>query len=460
MNSDMQEFLYRVTVSPDDALLNRLIASDLPSLWLPEYELNSAEIYQLLGSLRQQVQTTSQWCKQHMDTAQLDAFALYLLNYWQMHHAPTNEVWLLYSAGMLSSAANVPQFVRVHRHLRAGGQSDFRVLYVLTEFDTLEVAFYLLALARRDADMTHYQRLVRILTSRQLSLRELALQTIPATLPNGNILVYDGQTLTFTLRADLKVGLRDAQGKMHYNLPEPAQELDAATQRAAQIAWQEVVDLVQDVEITSGIYFEQTLMDEQRWIATVFEQEILQHRLLRGVAAALIWGMYDSGGQLIQSFRIAEDFTLATIHDQLMTTAELAPYNIGIVHPLHWQADEAVRWSKILHDYGITQPFQQLDRATHALPAQTKSLFAFHLSDPQPKHTWREPHYLLEWNNDRDSHGLRRKFRQGYEAIIAVAGHKIQVSFQKYDENYTVALATVPPIVISETVRVLRLGNA
>ena len=78
------------------------------------------------------------------------------------------------------------------------------------------------------------------------------------------------------------------------------------------------------------------------------------------LARQLVFGSYDDGGNLLQTFRITEDQTIADPDDEI--TEFPATETVGIVHPAH--LDEATKssWGEVLADYAIFPPFQQLGR--------------------------------------------------------------------------------------------------
>ena len=86
---------------------------------------------------------------------------------------------------------------------------------------------------------------------------------------------------------------------------------------------------------------------------------ILRHPLLVHLARRLLWGVFD-GDKLTQTFRIAEDGTLAGPDDEALVLAPAAI--IGLVHRLEVPAGLLGQWGGVFADYKILQPFDQLGR--------------------------------------------------------------------------------------------------
>ena len=96
---------------------------------------------------------------------------------------------------------------------------------------------------------------------------------------------------------------------------------------------------------------------EQRWSLAEFEDV-----RLRPDAGSLVWGRFD-GDVLVDTFRVAEDQTLADIHDdELVLDRGTDNDTVGVVHPMHLTPADVRRWAAVLADYEILQPFPQIGR--------------------------------------------------------------------------------------------------
>lgn len=117
----------------------------------------------------------------------------------------------------------------------------------------------------------------------------------------------------------------------------------------------------------------ETLMVRQfRWTAKRWRELYLQHPLLLPFAHRLVWGCYDTKGNLTTSFRTLEDRTLTDSSDEPVELP--AQGNIGVVHPLELPANSRQAWLKHLADYNIAPPFAQLERPVITVKPEQKDL--------------------------------------------------------------------------------------
>jgi hypothetical protein len=187
----------------------------------------------------------------------------------------------------------------------------------------------------------------------------------------------DIHAYTFTLLAEryelviareMLPALRDPAGKLWYDLPHH-EAIPAASYAAENARWQAVKALILDLRALLLIILEQAMVDERRWQPTEFRARFLENPLQRQLAQTLIWGVYNEQKQLVQSFRIAEDYTFATIDDHALPT--LPAGTLGIVYPLHLSSADRTAWSELLHDYKFVQPFPQIGRGIYTIdPAE------------------------------------------------------------------------------------------
>ncbi|BEL08456.1 hypothetical protein Q0Z83_066470 [Actinoplanes sichuanensis] len=97
---------------------------------------------------------------------------------------------------------------------------------------------------------------------------------------------------------------------------------------------------------------------------------LLPHPILGPIARRLLWGAYDGGDRLVQALRVAEDGSLADVHDSTVTVDGDTP--LGIVHPAELGA-ELPEWAQLLADYEILQPFPQVNRPSVVLTEEQKA---------------------------------------------------------------------------------------
>ena len=98
--------------------------------------------------------------------------------------------------------------------------------------------------------------------------------------------------------------------------------------------------------------------------------ELLTNPVRWPLARRLVWGVYPDAGPAdacAASFRLAEDRTFADLDDRHL---ELAPEAlVGVAHPIQL-GDDVARWSDLLADYELLQPFLQLGREVFVATAE------------------------------------------------------------------------------------------
>ncbi|MEU8659663.1 DUF4132 domain-containing protein, partial [Actinoplanes philippinensis] len=141
--------------------------------------------------------------------------------------------------------------------------------------------------------------------------------------------------------------------------PPPPRRPDA--ERAAA-AYQRFAVLKKDVRAVAADQvrrLERAMVTGRRWPADEFRRFLAEHPLLRHLVRRLLWGRFDAGGGLAGAFRVAEDGTLADVHDEVVTVG--GGEVVGVVHPVHL-GETLSQWSGIFADYRIVQPFPQVGR--------------------------------------------------------------------------------------------------
>ncbi|MEU9116381.1 DUF4132 domain-containing protein [Streptomyces sp. NPDC048483] len=191
---------------------------------------------------------------------------------------------------------------------------------------------------------------------------ELADRVVPdLDLDASGAMTLDYGRRRFTIGFDeqLRPYVADEDGKRLKTLPKPGVRDD---QELAPAAHKRFAALKKDLRTVSADQIrrlEQAMVAQRRWTATEFRELIVGHPLLWHLARRLVWLTGDG-----RSFRLAEDRTLADVHDDTLTLQDTA--RVGVAHPLHL-ADTLDDWRELFADYEILQPFAQLDRPAHPL---------------------------------------------------------------------------------------------
>jgi hypothetical protein len=177
----------------------------------------------------------------------------------------------------------------------------------------------------------------------------------------------------FVLGPDMKAMIKDADGKVKADLPSPGAKDDAPKATAAVEAWKLLKKQIREVGKVQAERLEQAMVTGRRWRVADFELLLVKHPLMINFVRLLVWGAYDSGGNLKTTFRVTEDQTYADEHDgETKLDAKIA--HVGVVHPLHLSDDQKKAWGEVLSDYEIVPPFEQVGRPIYMLEGSESSV--------------------------------------------------------------------------------------
>ncbi|MCP8969761.1 DUF4132 domain-containing protein [Ectobacillus ponti] len=170
---------------------------------------------------------------------------------------------------------------------------------------------------------------------------------------------YGSRTFTAYLTPELKIELKNEDGKVMKSLPKPNAKDDAALAEAAK---EELSASKKQLRSVIGIQtqrLEMALSLNRYWSQQTWKDLFVENPIMQQFAISLIWGEYEEG-RLKATFRHMEDGTFNTIEEE---EHELGAQTvIGLVHPLELSEKERSAWHEQLEDYEIVQPFLQAAR--------------------------------------------------------------------------------------------------
>jgi len=111
---------------------------------------------------------------------------------------------------------------------------------------------------------------------------------------------------------------------------------------------------------------EMTLVRQRRWPVARWRELFENHPLLRSFASSLVWGVYDSTGKLLRTFRRYPNGLLANAAGALEELTENDTV-IGMVHPLELEKIALDAWRAHLARFKVKLPFPQIDRSVELL---------------------------------------------------------------------------------------------
>ena len=305
------------------------------------------------------------------DGRSLGAFAWALFETWDRAGAPTKGDWAFHSLSLLGDdetarqiGALVEPWSKEGRYGRA-----LTALRILAAMDTDAALACVRSLSEKAKSRPlrgeARKRLDEIAERRGLSTEQLADLLVPdlgLDAAGTRTLDFGARRFLVTLNEQLKPVLKDTDGKALRDLPAPSAKDDADQAQAAVAEWKRLKRQLAGVLKTEVARLERAMGSRRRWEATEFGRVIVAHPVLGWLAQRLVWGAYDDAGSLVETFRVAEDRTLAGVADATWDLPK--DCRVGLPHVLEMEDSVRVRWSSLLADYELLQPFSQLARET------------------------------------------------------------------------------------------------
>ncbi|HEY3449025.1 MAG TPA: DUF4132 domain-containing protein [Myxococcales bacterium] len=311
--------------------------------------------------------------KQACDPASLARFAWDLFQAWLMNGANSKEIWCLNAVGLLGDddcARRLARFVRdwpgEAAHARAVAGLDV-LAAIGTDVALMHLNGIALKVKFKGLQNKAAEKIESIAETRGLTREELEDRLAPDLgLDEDGSMALDFGPRTFRVGFDeqLRPFARDADGSRLKDLPKPKQSDDAEKAGAAAAKWSQLKKDAKTAASLQILRLELAMCGQRRFAPGDFLELFVRHPLVFHVVRRLVWASYDEKNKVAETFRVAEDRTLADAEDAAFALPEGA--KVGIPHPLELEASVAGRWSQVLGDYEIVQPFQQLGRPTYA----------------------------------------------------------------------------------------------
>ncbi|MEY9887893.1 hypothetical protein ABIA31_001533 [Catenulispora sp. MAP5-51] len=313
--------------------------------------------------------------KELCDASSLAEFVGSLYDGWEQSGAPESEGWVFAALGTFGDENTVSRLEKLIRDWYGQAKTDF----VYAGFDALAaiggdralVALYTFSRrswtprTKRKAQATFED----VAQSMDLSAARLADRLVPTSgLSAEGTLHLDYGRRGFDVSFDelLRPVVTDETGAVLRALPKPGKRDDpelapASYKRFATLKTQARVGAQEQ-----AVRLERGMLERRRWIPQEFATYLVRHLVLGRLVRRLVWGVYAADGGLVGTFRVAEDLSFADIDDAHYEVPEDA--RIGVAHPVDL-GPALGRWSEVLSDYEILQPFDQLGRPPLALNA-------------------------------------------------------------------------------------------
>lgn len=314
--------------------------------------------------------------KEELTKESLEEFCWELFESWMRAGAPAKESWAFFALGHFGGDESARRLTPLIRKW-PGESSHARAvvgLDVLGKIGSDVAMMHLHGIAQKlkfkALQEKAREKIDQIAGQRNLTRDELADRLVPDLgLDPDGVLLLDYGPRQFEARFDeqLKPYLAEVGGRFIKSLPKPGKSDDEQLARAAKKMWQ---GLKKDARHLAGgqiLRLERAMTLRRRWKPDDFRLFLVDHPLIFQLTRRLVFGGY-AGEELVNTFRVAEDRTLADAQDEpLHLSNEL---EVGIPHPVELDAGVLKAWRELFTDYELLPPFPQLDRPIHKLDPQ------------------------------------------------------------------------------------------
>ncbi|MFC4069645.1 DUF4132 domain-containing protein [Actinoplanes subglobosus] len=320
------------------------------------------------------------------DRESLAEFGRTLLDEWLTDGMPASEAWVLVAQAHVGDDTTMERLGPLVRSWPAKSRyaraiDGFAVLATVGSDVSLR---HLLAIEANMSGGSTNDRALDYLTQaaarRGLSVTQLADRlTITHGLDTGVRVDYGTRAFPVVVDEHLTAHVTGPDGRMLARPPKPG------VRDTHPGAYQWFLQFKKDLRVTAAAQIarlEREMHAHRLRPARDLTGVLLPHPILGPIARRLLWGCYDGSNRLVRALRVAEDGSLADVHDTTVTVDGDTP--LGIVHPAEL-GDELTAWAQIIADYEILQPFPQVNRPAVALTAEQRAATSLDGFGPVPQ---------------------------------------------------------------------------
>ncbi|RUT00872.1 hypothetical protein DSM106972_072810 [Dulcicalothrix desertica PCC 7102] len=456
-----------------------VLLKELPSINIENNKLNDNQIIAVLQALRKSTLDSChpliQDIKLHAQRKSLDDFVWRLFELWLNDGGTAKEKWGMTALGLVGSDAVALKLAPLIR--KWPGESFHQRAVLGLECLRAIASDTALMLIHSIAEKVKFRALKTkanecmqsIAQERKLTREQLEDRIIPDCGLNEKgtkIFDYGSRQFYFVLGAELKPMVRDANGKRFTNLPKPGKQDDIEKAQQATEDWKLLKKQLSQMLKIQATRLELAMCNRRQWAVTEFELLLVQHPLMSHLVQQLIWGKYNTEGKLINTFRVAEDYTYCDSHDNEILLSKNE--TVGIVHPIYLSLEEKAAWGQILSDYEIFPAFPQINREIYTLePGETDKYALTRFEDIYFTYLAGRPGWARSYEGVDNGYLTRtsREFSKAY--VRAVIGgeekgccfYPTKTASRRLDVNDigAIRLGDIDPLVISEVIRDLTL---
>ncbi len=316
------------------------------------------------------------------DRESLARFAWAVFEAWQAAGHPAKEGWAFTALAIFGDDEVARRLTPLIRRWPGDGGHARAVtgLDVLTAIGSDVALMHLHGIAQKvkfkGLQKNAKEKIAIIAQERNLTPEELADRLVPDLgLEDDGSMVLDYGPRQFTVGFDehLKPFVL-ADGKPRKSLPKPGAKDDPEKAPAAYKRFSALKKDAKTAAKSQILRLELAMVGQRRWSGAQLRRFFLEHPLMIHLSRRLLWARYDEAGAVTETFRVAEDGSLASAEDEEISLADDA--RVGIVHSLDLGESDAGKWGEVFGDYEILQPFTQLGRETYAIEESEKKELA------------------------------------------------------------------------------------
>jgi hypothetical protein len=308
------------------------------------------------------------------DRESLAEFGRALLDEWLTDGLPADQAWVLIAQAHTGDDATMEKLAPLVRSWPAKSRYTRAIdgYAVLATVGSDVALRHLLAIEANMSGGSTNDRaldyLTRAAARRGLSVTQLADRlAITHGLDTGVSVDYGPRSFPVVVDEHLTAHVTSLDGRILARPPKPG------VKDTNPGAYQWFLQFKKDLRATAAAQtsrLEKEMHTHRLRPARDLTEVLLPHPILGPIARRLLWGSYDTANRLVQALRVAEDGSLADVHDTTVTVGGDTP--LGIVHPAEL-GDELAGWAQIVADYEILQPFPQVNRPVVALGAAQRA---------------------------------------------------------------------------------------
>jgi hypothetical protein len=362
------ELLRPVTPPPFARRMPKAYADLPPVRWSSGEPLDAVEM-QTLGRILAQglpaPHPTVAFVREACDAASLSALCRSLFTAWVDGGMATQNDWIAYAwvlfggdeaARDLGRLARTWARARPSHERRAARHAAGLFGRIATPAAVSELAALASSARDEQARQIATEQLARIAFERGVEVQDLA-----TTAPDLEMLTLDYGARTFRTSLDAQLSpvlievIEGGRDSTLLDLPRPTKRDDAERAKAAKHAWKEFKQTVNDAVAVEIARLERAMVDELVFTSASF-RALLERPIAAALARRVIWRALGS-----DAFRVTEDGSFANSVDAPVELPR--DPEVVVVHPWVLRKTERAAWARILADYRIIQPFQQLERA-------------------------------------------------------------------------------------------------